>query len=140
MPMSIEFPSAEMEMESQALREIVEKEDEVAVDFSKLNKKLIQVSLSSLFIYMCVVVGPNPSSLKTKDVEAINKQFLTKLQSMNLELQKIAPNLKAIEQFDNVVSRLKTSENVFEEAREKAKVYFIFMIVGSVFNFPSIFF
>ena len=138
--MSIEFPSAEMEMESQALREIVEKEDEVAVDFSKLNKKLIQVSLSSLFIYMCVVVGPNPSSLKTKDVEAINKQFLTKLQSMNLELQKIAPNLKAIEQFDNVVSRLKTSENVFEEAREKAKVYFIFMIVGSVFNFPSIFF
>ena len=123
MPMSIEFPSAEMEMESQALREIVEKEDEVAVDFSKLNKKLIQVSLSSLFIYMCVVVGPNPSSLKTKDVEAINKQFLTKLQSMNLELQKIAPNLKAIEQFDNVVSRLKTSENVFEEAREKAKVW-----------------
>jgi len=121
--MSIEFPSAEMEMESQALREIVEKEDEVAVDFSKLNKKLIQVSLSSLFIYMCVVVGPNPSSLKTKDVEAINKQFLTKLQSMNLELQKIAPNLKAIEQFDNVVSRLKTSENVFEEAREKAKVW-----------------
>jgi len=140
--MSIEFPSAEMEMESQALREIVEKEDEVAVDFSKLNKKLIQVSGGvPSFIYVCnVVLTFCHQSLKTKDVEGINKQFLTKLQSMNLELQKIAPNLKAIEQFDNVVSRLKTSENVFEEAREKAKVYFIFMIVGSVFNFPSIFF
>lgn len=41
--MSIEFPSAEMEMESQALREIVEKEEEFEVDFSALPKKLVTV-------------------------------------------------------------------------------------------------
>jgi uncharacterized protein YdgA (DUF945 family) len=54
--MSIEFPSGEMEMESQALREIVEKEDEFEVDFSKLHKKLKQVTNSDfLFLFLFYV-------------------------------------------------------------------------------------
>jgi structural maintenance of chromosome 1 len=58
----------------------------------------------------------------SKDEEARVKQELEqKLQGINLAMQKMAPNLRATDHFNEVETRLRTTEDEFEDARTRAK-------------------
>lgn len=99
--LGVEFPSEEMELATQDVREMTEKEDDINLDFSKLSKKLQTIP---------------------KDEEGRVKQELEqKLQGINLAMQKMAPNLRATDHFNEVETRLRTTEDEFEDARTRAK-------------------
>ncbi|TVY73326.1 Structural maintenance of chromosomes protein [Lachnellula suecica] len=59
--------------------------------------------------------------LKTPDEEEIEEQLLQKITDLNSELEKLNPNMRAVDRLDGVESRLKATEKDFEDARRKAK-------------------
>lgn len=57
-----------------------------------------------------------------KDDEGrIRQQFEENLQTINLAMQKMAPNLRAMDHFNEVETRLRSTEDDFEAARARAK-------------------
>jgi len=93
-------PSAEAD--SQALKDILEKEDEINLRFDTVPAKLRDLKDQNEF-------------------EAVNKRFIDNMKQIASELEKIAPNLKAINQLDGVTERLQETNQEFEEARQQAK-------------------
>jgi len=101
-PMSIEYESEEMQLATQTMRDIAEKEDDIEIDFAKLSAKL--------------------KKFKKKDeVEEVKTNFINELQSLNAEMQKIAPNLKAISHLQTISKTLITTEGEFKNANTSAK-------------------
>jgi structural maintenance of chromosome 1 len=98
----VEFPSGEMELESQVVGEIAAREDEFEIDFSGLDANLKKIR-------------------QTEDEQRKVAEFQEQLASIAAAMQKLAPNLKAIDQFDSVSSRLQETEKEFEAARANAK-------------------
>ncbi|TAQ85403.1 hypothetical protein B7494_g6261 [Chlorociboria aeruginascens] len=62
-----------------------------------------------------------PDDLKNPDEEDIEEQLQEKISSLNAELEKLNPNMRAIERLDGVESRLKSTEKDFEDARRAAR-------------------
>jgi len=99
--LGVEFPSEEMELATQDIREMTEKEDDIQLNFSKLNKDLR-------------IVG--------REEEArLKQQYEERLQTINLSIQKMAPNLHAMDHFNEVETLLRTTDEEFEAARTRAK-------------------
>lgn len=59
--------------------------------------------------------------LKESDEDHIEEQLQEKIASLNAELEKLNPNMRAIDRLDAVESRLKSTEQDFEQARKAAK-------------------
>ncbi|KAM3077288.1 Structural maintenance of chromosomes protein 1 [Clarireedia jacksonii] len=59
--------------------------------------------------------------LKNPDEEDIEEQLQEKISNLNAELEKLNPNMRAIERLDSVESRLRDTEKDFETARKAAK-------------------
>lgn len=55
------------------------------------------------------------------DVADVNRQFEDKIRSIVGEIERMAPNMRAIERLDDVKSRLKETESEFELARRAAR-------------------
>jgi len=82
-------PSAESD--SQALKTTLEKEDEINIRFDTVPAKLRDLKDQNEF-------------------EAVNKRFIENIKQIASELEKIAPNLKAIDQLDGVTERLQETK------------------------------
>ncbi|SLM34414.1 cohesin complex subunit [Lasallia pustulata] len=59
--------------------------------------------------------------LKENPDEKLDEQLQEKITTLNSELDKMAPNMRAIERLGGVESRLKSTEKDFEDARKRAK-------------------
>ncbi|RDL40473.1 Structural maintenance of chromosomes protein [Venustampulla echinocandica] len=59
--------------------------------------------------------------LKTPDDDTVEEQLLQKITDLNSELEKLNPNMRAIDRLDGVEARLKSTEKDFEDARRAAK-------------------
>eukprot|EP01135_Chromosphaera_perkinsii_P000901 Nk52_evm64s152 gene=Nk52_evmTU64s152 len=74
-------------------------------------------------------IEPNYDSLPRKlreikskdDVERILEEFVEEVKSINSEIEKISPNMKANDKLEDVKNKLKASEDEFEHARQNAK-------------------
>jgi len=55
------------------------------------------------------------------DFDEVNKKFIDSVKQISSELEKIAPNHKAIDQLDGVAERLEETNVEFELARQKTK-------------------
>ena len=53
--------------------------------------------------------------------EKLESELQEKISTLSGELDKMAPNMRAIERLESVESRLKTTEKDFEDARKRAK-------------------
>ncbi|KAH6681872.1 putative structural maintenance of chromosomes protein 1 [Halenospora varia] len=58
--------------------------------------------------------------LKTPD-DDVEEQLLLKVADLNTELEKLNPNMRAVDRLDGVEARLKSTEKDFEDARRLAK-------------------
>ncbi|TVY58893.1 Structural maintenance of chromosomes protein 1 [Lachnellula cervina] len=61
------------------------------------------------------------ADLKTPDEEDAEEQLLQKITDLNSELEKLNPNMRAVDRLDGVEARLKSTEKDFEDARRQAK-------------------
>ncbi|TVY34184.1 Structural maintenance of chromosomes protein [Lachnellula subtilissima] len=61
------------------------------------------------------------ADLKTPDEEDVEEQLLQKITDLNSELEKLNPNMRAVDRLDGVEARLKSTEKDFEDARRQAK-------------------
>lgn len=59
--------------------------------------------------------------LKKPDEEEVEEQLLQRITDLNSELEKLNPNMRAIDRLDGVEARLKSTEKDFEDARKAAK-------------------
>ncbi|KAN0114794.1 putative structural maintenance of chromosomes protein 1 [Hyaloscypha variabilis] len=59
--------------------------------------------------------------LKQPDEEEVEEQLLQRITDLNAELEKLNPNMRAIDRLDGVEARLKSTEKDFEDARNAAK-------------------
>jgi structural maintenance of chromosome 1 len=59
--------------------------------------------------------------MKQPDEEDVEEQLQEKISNLNAELEKLNPNMRAIERLDSVESRLRDTEKDFETARKAAK-------------------
>ncbi|KUJ21132.1 putative structural maintenance of chromosomes protein 1, partial [Mollisia scopiformis] len=59
--------------------------------------------------------------LKNSDEDDIEEQLLQRITDLGNELEKLNPNMRAIDRLDGVEARLKTTEKDFEDARKAAK-------------------
>lgn len=59
--------------------------------------------------------------LKESDEESIEEQLKERVEALNAELEKLNPNMRAVDRLDGVEARLKSTEKDFEEARRAAK-------------------
>lgn len=65
--------------------------------------------------------GSLQEDLKVPGDEGVEKQLEEKIDSLNAELEKLNPNMRAIDRLDGVEARLKSTEKDFEDARRAAK-------------------
>lgn len=104
---------------------MTEKEDNIQLDFSKLSKKLQTVSqriFDAIQSFPYAMLTRSLLLQVSKDDEGrFRQQFEEKLQTINLAMQKMAPNLRALGHFNEVENRLRTTEDEFEAARSRAK-------------------
>lgn len=59
--------------------------------------------------------------VQPKQVETIKKDFEGKIGELRGEIEQMQPNMKAVEQFEDVSTRHKTSSETFDQAREEAR-------------------
>ncbi|CZR66182.1 related to SMC1 protein [Phialocephala subalpina] len=59
--------------------------------------------------------------LKSPDEEDVEEQLLQRITDLGSELEKLNPNMRAIDRLDGVEARLKITEEDFEKARKAAK-------------------
>jgi structural maintenance of chromosome 1 len=59
--------------------------------------------------------------LKDNDDSSIEEEFQTNIRDLSEQLDKMAPNLKAVDRLEGVENRLKDTEDQFEKARKAAK-------------------
>ncbi|KAF4635001.1 hypothetical protein G7Y89_g3098 [Cudoniella acicularis] len=59
--------------------------------------------------------------LRTPDDDDVEEQLLQKITDLNAELEKLNPNMRAVDRLDGVEARLKSTEKDFEDARRAAK-------------------
>ncbi|XMA08153.1 hypothetical protein WAI453_000944 [Rhynchosporium graminicola] len=59
--------------------------------------------------------------LQKPDEEEVEEQLLQRITDLNSELEKLNPNMRAIDRLDGVEARLKSTEKDFEDARKSAK-------------------
>ncbi|CAG8983505.1 hypothetical protein HYALB_00004306 [Hymenoscyphus albidus] len=59
--------------------------------------------------------------LKKPDEDEVEDKLLQRINDLNSELEKLNPNMRAIDRLDGVEARLKSTEKDFEDARRKAK-------------------
>ena len=57
-------------------------------------------------------------NLKEDESEAIDNELQGKIKSLNAELDKMAPNMRAIDRLDTVEAKLRATEKEFEDARK----------------------
>eukprot|EP01102_Stenamoeba_stenopodia_P012094 TRINITY_DN3779_c0_g1_i1.p1 TRINITY_DN3779_c0_g1~~TRINITY_DN3779_c0_g1_i1.p1 ORF type:complete len:1214 (-),score=376.16 TRINITY_DN3779_c0_g1_i1:27-3668(-) len=88
----------ELEEPSQAVQE---REDEIDIDYTDLPASRKKLSLGQY--------------------EVVNNEYYDKIQNKQTSLDKMAPNMKAIHRFDDVMKRLETINADFEKARTNAK-------------------
>lgn len=102
---------------SQTMKEIFLQEDSLTkkIDFSEIKKKYKDVFIYKLIFFIDFLKINNE-----KQYEQINDKFNQKIQELTIQMDKIAPNLKAIERFDVVKERYEISNKEFELAREEA--------------------
>ncbi|KAL6059837.1 Structural maintenance of chromosomes protein 1B [Balamuthia mandrillaris] len=100
--MELETLSTEMESESQAVRAITEREDEFELDFSGLKKKYKAIK-------------------DANEYKKAHEQFTEEIQRIKMEIQKIAPNLRAVEGLEKVGERLLLTEKECEDAKAQTK-------------------
>jgi len=97
--MDTEFSAPES---SQALREMFSQEDKQMreIDFSAVRKKETKTS---------------------QDYDRQNERYIHRLQEVTNEMDKIAPNLRALEKYDSIRQNLTEITAQFEESRQLAK-------------------
>ncbi|KAG9238163.1 putative structural maintenance of chromosomes protein 1 [Amylocarpus encephaloides] len=88
----------------------VDEEDEVDKPLQSINDYGIDVEFDNL-----------DEELKTPDNEDIEDKLQQRIADLNAELEKLNPNMRAIERLDDTEARLKLTEKEFEDARRKAK-------------------
>lgn len=62
-----------------------------------------------------------PEHLQEPSEDDVEEQLLGKITELNSELEKLNPNMRAIDRLDGVEARLKATEKDFEDARKAAK-------------------
>jgi len=62
-----------------------------------------------------------PEDLQEPREDDVEEQLLQKITNLNSELEKLNPNMRAIDRLDGVEARLKSTEKDFEDARKAAK-------------------
>ncbi|RAL12295.1 cohesin subunit SMC1 [Aspergillus homomorphus CBS 101889] len=60
-------------------------------------------------------------TLKEEDDEKLEEELLEKVRSLNSELDKMAPNTRAMERLESVENKLRATEKDFEDARKRAR-------------------
>ncbi|KAE8386554.1 RecF/RecN/SMC [Aspergillus alliaceus] len=60
-------------------------------------------------------------TLKEESDEKLEEELLDKVRSLNSELDKMAPNTRAMERLESVENKLRSTEKDFEEARKRAR-------------------
>jgi structural maintenance of chromosome 1 len=84
----------------------------IEVDFEDLDDDFKNVSPVSSYSDFTNNIQPD---------EDIEEQLLAKINDLNAELEKLNPNMRAIDRLDVVEARLKSTEKDFEDARKAAK-------------------
>lgn len=80
---------------------VQEREDEIDIDYSDLPAKRKELSIGQY--------------------EVVNNEYHDQIQNKQVALDKMAPNMKAIHRFDDVMERFKAINEDFEKARKNAK-------------------
>jgi structural maintenance of chromosome 1 len=62
-----------------------------------------------------------PEDLQETDDDKVEDELLEKIKTLSGELERMAPNMKAIERLEGVESRLQETEREFEDSRKAAK-------------------
>lgn len=62
-----------------------------------------------------------PEDLQETDDDKVEEELLEKMKTLSGELERMAPNMKAIERLEGVESRLHETEREFEDSRKAAK-------------------
>lgn len=94
--------SSEMEIDQSAAARMAESQRTVAaleIDFDQLD-----------------------DDLKDDEDDATETKFLDRIKALAAEIERMAPNLKAIERLDGVENRLKATNEEFENSRRQAKL------------------
>ncbi|KAI9737186.1 MAG: Structural maintenance of chromosomes protein 1 [Cirrosporium novae-zelandiae] len=60
-------------------------------------------------------------NLKESGEEKVDEELQEKISTLNADLEKLSPNMRAVERLEGVESRLRTVEKEFEDARRAAK-------------------
>lgn len=88
----------------------------IEVDFDTLDDDLKEVRIA-----MVDSRGDSANMLLQNSDEKLEDELLEKINTLNAELDKMAPNMHAIERLPEVEGRLETTNREFEEARKRAK-------------------
>lgn len=92
----------------------------IEVDFDSLDEDLRAVSL----LYVPCPINGSLAADRTAmqpDDESVEEKLQERIAALNSELEKLNPNLRAIERLESVESRLKATEKEFEESRQALK-------------------
>lgn len=88
----------------------------IEVDFESLGGSLkeVWVATAGLTLYML-------TELLQSSEEKLEEELLEKVRTLNSELDKMAPNTRAMERLESVENKLRSTEKDFEDARRQAR-------------------
>ncbi|KAG2187751.1 hypothetical protein INT44_005441, partial [Umbelopsis vinacea] len=92
-----------------------------AMDLDEPSQMSTQMSVLSSNWSIAVDYSALSRNLKDNDDSSIEEEFQTNIRDLSEQLDKMAPNLKAVDRLEGVENRLKDTEDQFEKARKTAK-------------------
>ncbi|KAI8575705.1 hypothetical protein K450DRAFT_260414 [Umbelopsis ramanniana AG] len=92
-----------------------------AMDLDEPSQISTQMSVLSSNWSIAVDYSALSRNLKDNDDSSIEEEFQTTIRDLSEQLDKMAPNLKAVDRLEGVENRLKDTEDQFEKARKAAK-------------------